>query len=74
MKLPPLREDERFSEKRLYDENWEVYGVELEIVKGRLRLRKQITVDQVYYSIHDQLRQLVENMLVEIRATAGDDA
>lgn len=73
MQLPPLRDDESFSHEPWLDDG-EPVGVEMTLTKGSWKIVKVVLTDQVYYARCDVLRPVIEEMLVEIRAAAGDDA
>ena len=71
MRLPPLQDDETFAHQPWVDDG-EVVGVEMTLKKGRLEIVRIVLTDQVYYARCDVLRPVIEEMLVEIRAVAGD--
>ena len=73
MILPPLKDDETFRHRKVWDEDWSVYAVELTLTKGSLRHSQRVTFEEAYYGRADVLRNKIENMLVELRALAGDD-
>ena len=73
MQLLPLRDDERFSHKPWLDDG-EPVGVEMALTKGNLEIVRIVLTDQVYYARCDVLRPVLKEMLIEIRAAAGDGA
>ena len=73
MQLPPLHDDENLSHKPWLDDG-ESVGVEMTLMKGNLKIVRIVLTDQVYYARCDVLRPVIEEMLIEIRAAAGDGA